>query len=577
MNKTRLILIGIFFTLYFSILSILLESQPIIIESPNPTHISGVIETEIEPSKPQKSTEFSPISYKIAYNYTNELKKNTICTIPDHSFSENEVKLYWDYKPYGKCKTSTNDQISIKDNILYAKCQSGKIPSIQLDDRKPQTFGGKAPRQRWEETSKKDLEDAEYVNVLCEKESTYSYVFSRFKGSVSEKAKNTANLISKTWKPLSVVFIVFDSVSRENSFRFLKKSTNFITKVISTGNYSNFVSYDFKYSNVADLSTRDNLVRMLYGDTQANHEKILKGARINSFNPSSIYIDLQEKALWSYFSKLGYVTYFSFDTNFDYFGLSTGRYIQTDHQFLNFWKAAKRVYGYTEFKEGQRCLGDQNAHWFSFNHSLQFYNNYRLHNRFGYIHVSAAHENSGNIQTVDEDFEEYLKNILFLFNNTDENLAFVILSDHGRGNTNLNFDKRGFYDHRLPMFFLIMDKDLENKLASKETLKHNTNHLIGRFDINLSLKTIAKVPYQNFDLQEYQNLKSSYSCDDVLSLFHEKISINRTCDNIGVKKELCLCNDYEIVNLDLDHEQIIINEIIEISLEYIKNTLLNNS
>ena len=94
-----------------------------------------------------------------------------------------------------------------------------------------------------------------------------------------------------------MVFIVFDSVSRENSFRFLKKSTNFITKVISTGNYSNFVSYDFKYSNVADLSTRDNLVRMLYGDTQANHEKILKGARINSFNPSSIYIDLQEKAL----------------------------------------------------------------------------------------------------------------------------------------------------------------------------------------------------------------------------------------------------------------------------------------
>ena len=93
---------------------------------------------------------------------------------------------------------------------------------------------------------------------------------------------------------------------------------------------------------------------------------------------------------------------------------------------------ATKIYSYSEFAENQRCLGSENAHYYSMNHTYQFFNNYKEHNRFGYVHISAAHEDTGNVKTIDDDLLNFLIKMLELFDNKQEDLAIMLIGDHGR-------------------------------------------------------------------------------------------------------------------------------------------------
>jgi hypothetical protein len=58
------------------------------------------------------------------------------------------------------------------------------------------------------------------------------------------------------------------------------------------------------------------------------------------------------------------VTLFGFDTVWDFLSRSVGRKLTTDHIASNFWHASKKLYGYVDFIERQRCLGLYNSHWY---------------------------------------------------------------------------------------------------------------------------------------------------------------------------------------------------------------------
>ena len=72
--------------------------------------------------------------------------------------------------------------------------------------------------------------------------------------------------------------------------------------------------YDFKYAATSGLTTRVNLIPILYGQTMKYHEKFLKGTRLSKDQESPKHLEPQESANWTYFSSLGYVTYFNFET-----------------------------------------------------------------------------------------------------------------------------------------------------------------------------------------------------------------------------------------------------------------------
>ena len=261
------------------------------------------------------------------------------------------------------------------------------------------------------------------------------------------------------------------------------------------------------------------------------------------------------------------------DTIYDYLSLSTGRKIEADHVFTNFWRVAKKAYSYSEFAQQQRCFGDQNAHFYSLNYTLQFLENYKEHNRFGYVHISAAHEDTGNVKTIDDDLANFLDKMLKLFDNKNEDVVLMILGDHGRFNINLTFNEKGYRDHRNPMSFIILNQELEKRLGSKIFLEHNVNNIIGRFDIHATLKSLASSPYKNLTWDSYNKIKQKIPVNDTVSLFHEKISFDRQCKDIGVSDDYCLCKDFIGINITDTKEKKIIDQILSLVTDHLNKQI----
>ena len=489
------------------------------------------------------------------------------CKVQDHTFSQAEVAKYWNYSSYGDCSPKVKASISIEDNILYAQCENGQTPLIHLESKTPELLGGQIENPSWIQNDFILLGTAQYVLVMCDTHSIYPVVFNRINQEVSRKSKILTNSISDSSKPLAVLLLVFDSISKDSASRNLKTTLNYLKHTVPAKFNNKYSVYDFNLANAAGGTTRENMVQMLYGQNINYHEEILRGSVI--FDEK--YLELQKDSLWSYFSSLGYVTYFSVDTVYDYLVESTGRVITADHVFTNFWKIAKKVYGYTDHLEGQRCLGDHNAHFYSMNYTYQFLNNYRNHHRFGYAHITAAHEETGNVLTVDKDLQYFLENTFRLFDSDEEDLVIFLLADHGKHMKELEYSPKGQLESMMPMTFVVMNTELEQKIGSKDKMQHNVNRLMSRYDINFSLKALAFEPYGGYGQFSYERFKNKYPVADAVSIFHEKISDKRKCVEIGVQEDDCICKDYAIVNLNDKTEKKIFDEAMVLVRMYIGN------
>jgi hypothetical protein len=183
---------------------------------------------------------------------------------------------------------------------------------------------------------------------------------------------------------------------------------------------------------------------ILYGESKSKIQEIL-GTRIPSFH-SKIHEEYQKKAIWSHFSSLGYVTMFLHDTVWDFLSYLTGARIFCDHVFTNYWKVVWTVYGFHDFQDGQRCIGNQNSHNISFGYIYRFFEVYPENNKFSYVHLNPAHEKKGNIQTVDEDLKDFLGKFVKLFNSRNESFVIFLIGDHGQRRVEMQFDIRNSYE-----------------------------------------------------------------------------------------------------------------------------------
>jgi hypothetical protein len=256
---------------------------------------------------------------------------------------------------------------------------------------------------------------------------------------------------------------------------------------------------------------------------------------------------------------------FSYDTIYDYLARSTGRTIETDYVFNNFWKNARKIYGYSDFDNNQRCLGNQNAHYYSFNYTYQYFKNYKNHNRFAYVHSSGAHEDSGNVKTIDSDLSTFLANMLKLYDENQENVLILLMSDHGRQIKGLDFDPRGIIDHLHPFTFFIMNSRLHQEINRTGIMEINSKALMSRFDLHLTLKTVAQHPYGGISTEEYNKSKEEYKRKGFVSLLHEKIKDDRNCEDIGVGKRLCLCGDFNDIDENNSDDENASNGLMELS------------
>lgn len=557
------IIIILYFFIQISFFSAsLTESQEIALEKP--------VVTQPKPQTPApqtcKTKDF--INYFLSNNNPPEPYQ---CDFPSPQFSNSEIEEVFKYQNYSKCKTVTQADIKIFNNSVSAVCKNLATPSFIHDLTGRQVIGGKYKIKPVWVKSKEIHENGEFVIVKCGQNSIYSVFFNRFKPEVERKANEIRNKLKGDQKNFNVILLLFDQVSKYSVYRNWPEVMSFFRELKENPEFNNsFSLYEFDKPTVIRPMTIYNMAPILYGLTIEQIKWIIGFGKLDRYKPSEHFINLQNKsAIWRHYNSLGYTSMVLSDTVYDYIPQITGRDILADHTFLNFWKLAWAVYRWNDFSNSQRCLGDKNSHAASMDYLYQYLNNYKNNHKFAYVHLDAAHESSGNVKTIDHDLVHFLKRFLSLMQSKGENFVFFLLGDHGiKRLYTAQWDIRSYYESNIPMTYLLMSKEVEDKWNLKELLDYNTKQLLGRFDINLSLKDISYFPYGDLKQTFYEKLKSLYKLSDVTSIFSEKLDPKRTCKTLGVSNEYCLCTRLDSLDLDNVGYQFLNENIIELVKEY---------
>lgn len=496
------------------------------------------------------------------------------CIVRYYPFNDKELQEIFPYKKYGRCPKSKDANFSYSNRVLQVTCKNPKTAFYSSDTKKNQVFGGGFKASVYWRKVKETQPVAEFSFVKCSKNSIHALVFNRYKQEIEIQANKISSNLNPKGKKMSVLILLFDSVSLYNYQRSFNRTIQYLNNLNTQSNY--FSYFELEKSATPHHFTINNMAQILFGqkveDLLVNIKYDLRG---NPIIPK-IQRDNQKFAIWTHYKNLGYTTMFLHDSVWDYIPMLTGRHIETDHSLLDFWKYNWGVYDWHDFTQGQRCAGSKNSHDLSFDYTYQYFDNYKENNKFAYVHLNAAHEHTGNILTVDEDLVKFLDDFLKLIESRGESLALFMLSDHGFKHMKMiRWDYRAFFEVHTPMTHLIFSKDIEREWNINKQLNENRKKLISRLDINLSLKQLAYFPYNSsVDLQTLKN----YQDTKVYSLLSENVPKNRTCAEMGVSKEHCLCSWYTQVNQSNEREIIVKNTFIELLDEYFENnarSLLN--
>lgn len=487
------------------------------------------------------------------------------CKIQDIEFTAKEYRFIFNFKEYSSCETPDDDIVLFTNNTIIAKCIKSK-PLYSVDPGLPQRLGGKYKEEvKWSQSAQIHP-NSEYAFIKC-RDTHYTLFFLRANKSVSNRANQIRDSFSNNSIPMNVLVLVLDSVSRFTSYKFLPKLTEYLQDR-KNYNYNDYSVYEFTRVATPDIFTMPNIIQIVYGESVERAKKSIKIERPdNELDSPEHLIHQKEKSIWDYYKKAGYATMFLKDTVHDYLNKFLGREISADHVFENYWRAAWAVYGFNDFSSRQRCYGRQNSHNLTFGYTYDFFKNYETTNKFAYVHLDAAHESSGNIQTVDLDLLNFMKSLTKLFKTTKQSFAIYLISDHGYKFEKLNFDIRGYIDIRSPLNYLMLSSDIESKLNAKSNLIHNSQMLTGRFDLNYMLKFLAYFPYDNKGSGYFEQLRGEYEVKDVVNLLIERVSPLRTCQALGVEKVFCICSGYEILNKESEFDAKVVKEAQDLALK----------
>lgn len=499
------------------------------------------------------------------------ISTQSACKTHQNIYTQEEIKNVFKYTNYGPCKIKSKDTIIFAKNNSLFQCEKKETIEYAFDTQAKEKYGGSTKiAPKWLKTLP-NLDNKQFLFIRCSQKTVYALVFNRFNKQASKVANEIRNELGGNKKPMTVLLLVFDSISRYSFQRNLPITEKFLKDLGSNNEFDQIFSvYEFEKAAAIQARTKINMGPALYGKSWEEIAKVV-GTNVKLLEKNKqTYINYQENAIWAHYSSLGYVTMFSHGTVRDDVTPVTGRYIKTDHVFTNFWKYLWSIFKWDDVQNGQKCVGNRNFHDFSFDYTYQFFDNYPENNKFAFVHINSAHEETGNVKTIDEDLFKFLNQFLKLIQNKGENLALFLMSDHGyKDIKGAQWDVRSFFEYITPFTYFVSTNEVVANLKAHNNLKHNEGQLISRYDINLSLKHLAYFPY-NITLNSwYPTAKEYYTYKNTVSLFEEKVSTLRTCADIGIEKVYCLCSWYEPIE-NTNDEKNIEEELMKLFSDYLK-------
>jgi hypothetical protein len=357
---------------------------------------------------------------------------------------------------------------------------------------------------------------------------TYQNLFVQFKNKYKQSIKvDKKNDEIPQCKPLNIMLISYDSVSRSSWLKRLPKTNKFIFDKMKFDLLNGY--------NIVGDGTPAALIPIFTGQTEEELPNVLRS------NPKSRYVDEAYPFIWKELHDKGYMSMYLDDwphiSAFSY--RMKGFLNHTCHHYykhyqLKLWEIVSYDYFDAKGIKDDSCIGTKKRHKVLLDLLHDFKKEYKnLTNNIAIMHyVENSHDTNEKFNWVDNDLYTFLSKSYNdgLFDNT----AIFLYSDHGlRFSDKRNNSNTRYLEERLPFFSVYLPN--EYKLNNKDkynNLKLNTKLLTSPFDIHATIRDLTCLPKHKTNEILFKNRS--------ISLLDE-INPNRQCDDIGISEHFCTC------------------------------------
>ncbi|XP_044754164.1 uncharacterized protein LOC123313370 [Coccinella septempunctata] len=480
------------------------------------------------------------------------------CKIPSHEPFNNETIGLWFPETYKSCvskplltrvkKINNKATLHIEEHLLplYGKNVVCCLANIlrEVDDEFPDD------KIRWSECKlfKQNVAlESNAVIVFCRDESgeeVYKNTHYVIKKTEKTKPKNNKNL-----PPISVLFIVIDSVSRLNFIRTMPKSRNYLAE-------NGFV--EMKGYNKIDDNTFPNFVALLTGlNKQQTREIHCTGRKIDELNNCPM--------IWYNFSSAGYATAYGEDwgtiSTFNFFKKGFTK-APTDF-YLRPYVLASEAIGTIPLKGAPYCAGPETSAERQLDAALDFAKTFKHFPYFGVFWMNTfSHQALNTPHRFDEKIRQFFTNLKA--EGVLDDSVVILLSDHGiRLDPTIRRTTTGWFEERLPMNLISVPKWFRNRFPSEfNNLKLNSDKMTTTYDLYMTLQHILNLSFPDY------KISPSSACPKCASLFNQIPP--RTCSEAGVPQEWCTCIGHLLY---LNPTDPIVSEGTQFVLDHIKSEL----
>jgi hypothetical protein len=555
-----LVLISLYFNIYLILGSSPAVSLPVAVFSSNITSIDNstlvslkdVVIASGSKILPIKPKEFNYTVYKqVIYNNPNlqgdilynerhkRIESNQKC-IPMYYGVVPEIDNdYFNTKSFVCGGKDTTKQFTLDQDFINFKCNGGG--KVYLGGTQSEEMIGEHKfKDNWiQYTRPISMGASEYAFGICGQQK-FAILRNKFNKAAFDRAKKISEDLhtnsNTSKKPLTFIYLMVDSLSRQNFFRNLKKTASYLKTGLSSSSYS---VYDFLLNNIEDTYTTANIAPMLLGNKLKEHNKIVNGSLKIPEDAKKYSAQQNKTAIWKEFENQGFVTMYSVESSKDFISLVTGRKVLVDHTIGGFWRNSAIHMKFVDFTIGPQCIAGKMPHEYSLEYLKNFLENYNGVNKAAFLHINSAHEETcGRIKTLDQPLKELIE---FALQFNDDEKVIVIAGDHGRYYNAHTIE--AYIEKTMVGHFLIASKSLVDRLGLNESLIFNQDKLNSRLDWYETLKYVSRFPYINQKPKD-SAIQASKLNNGSLNLFFEKVNEDRDCENIGIDNSLlCSCHN----------------------------------
>lgn len=463
--------------------------------------------------------------------FKNTSASNENCRLPTPDICFNSLTNDWfdfsrilDRNQCSKVKSVLNIYEHEYDFIAYPKTQ------FFIKEEKCSDVFQKNILQRVKPVNEEEIIYEKHEVVLDRRDSDPVVNINVFRNETLVERSHKIMNSHRTSGPISrnIITIFIDSVSRQQFFRMLKKTNQWLESHYSSPSSSLESFQFFKYNSLGN-STVSNMWPLFYGTEHQplprNKPKKMSYSLTRSFKDQG-YITAKSN---NFCGSTYFETLKNDSNHFPYLDLES-----FDHENIalfcdpNYQKIEKNII--EDYFDGssslvRRCLYGKDTHDYVIEYGKKFWDTYEDQPK-----VLELGFMDGNGPS--DELAKYLDEPIYMFLSEMEekgkldNTSIIIYSDHGH-KANLLYHLFDFkdldYEVRLPLIFMVLPRKLADEYG--ENVKSYEQNLISAYDI-----------YNLFNTLAGNKIKSELG----INIF-EKSEIGRYCENFKLLNEFCLC------------------------------------